>query len=65
MTEPESIMQPINESDKVVCISLELLEAYVALHRAAEYQLKMHREDTVDMLENAHLAIRKAGGYHE
>jgi hypothetical protein len=29
MTEPEFIMKPINDPDKVVCISLELLEAYV------------------------------------
>jgi hypothetical protein len=36
MSEPEFIMKPINDPDKVVCISLELLEAYVELQRAAE-----------------------------
>jgi len=60
MTEPESIMRPINEPEKAVCISLELLEAYVALHRAAEYQIAQHHDDTVEMLTNAVSLVRKA-----
>lgn len=65
MSEPESIMKPINKSDKVACISLELLEAYVAIHRAAEYQIANHNDDTVEMLTNAVALVRKAGGSNE
>lgn len=65
MTEPESIMEPINIVAKVVCISIELLEAYVAVYRAAEYQIKMRPEDTVDMLLTAYISARKAGGFRE
>ena len=52
-------------SEKVVCISLELLEAYVAIHRAAEHQIANHYDDTVEILKNAVALVRKAGGSHE
>ena len=64
MTEPESIMKPINEPDKVVCISADWHEAVIRLVEAAEYQLKWHSEDTVELLKNA-LAAVKSGGSRE
>lgn len=45
----------------VVMISADQHLAYVDLQRAAEYQAKMHPEDTVDWLRNALAAVRKAG----
>ena len=67
MTEPEFIMKPINDPDKVVFISLELLEAYVELQRAAEAW-----EDAGDIcwgeekrLSVAICNVRKAVGSHE
>lgn len=64
MSEPESIMMKINAPDKVIYVSADWHEAAIRLIEAAEYQLKWHPEDTVEMLRNA-LAAVKAGGSHE
>ena len=47
---------------KTVTISPELSDAYVALLRAAEFQIKYHREHTVEMLGNAVEQVIRAGG---
>jgi hypothetical protein len=65
MTEPESIMKPINEPDKVVCISLELLEAYVFLFRTAQLITWRPSKDDIDELDDAVATVIKAGGSRE
>jgi hypothetical protein len=65
MTEPESIMKPINDPDKVVCISLELLEAYVFLFRTAQLITWCPSKDDIDELDDAVATVIKAGGSHE
>ena len=65
MSEPDSIMKPINEPDKVVCISLELLEAYVILFRKAQLITWCPSMDDIDELDDAVATVIKAGGSHE
>mgnify|MGYP001249920392 CR=1 FL=1 len=66
MSEPESIMKPIT-SDKVVCISLELLESYVELQRAAEAWNDAGDQSWEEerRMSEALVAVIKAGGSNE
>jgi hypothetical protein len=62
MSEPESIMRPIDEPDKVICISVELLEAYVFLFRTAQLITWGSSMDDFDELNDAVATVIKAGG---
>ena len=72
MTEPESIMYPVpgrdiylNPKNAVVCISVELLEAYVFLFRTAQSITWCSSTDDFDELDDAVATVIKAGGSRE
>lgn len=50
----------VNETCRTATIPLELLEAYVELQRAAEYQVENHGDDTVQMVTDSLKSIRLA-----
>ena len=72
MTEPDSIMYPVpgrdiylNPKNAVVCISLELLEAYVFLFRTAQLIARGSSMDDFDELNDAVATVIKSGGSRE
>lgn len=61
MTEPLSIFTAPPRSEQTATISADLLAAYVELQRAAEYQLRYHRDHSIGMLADACALVKKLG----
>ena len=64
MTEPTIIFASPPHAQQTATISADLLYAYVALQRAAEYQLAYHKSGTVGMLSSAVDTINSLKEYH-
>ena len=62
MSEPISIMLPYDNRPKTVTISAELAEAYVALLRAAEWELTYNDNPSAELDDSVKAVIRAGGG---
>ena len=64
MTEPLSIFTAPPRSEQTAIIPADLLAAYVELQRAAEYQIRYHYDDTVEMLKDTSARVAELSGTH-